>query len=994
MSLPDRLYSQTFARPTIVAACVILVAAAGHAWTKDNESQTYHADVWSTDEGLPQSSITAIQQTRDGYLWLGTFGGLTRFDGVRFKTKDSDPSLGLSSRRILSLFEDHSGALWAGTEEGDLLRFDASKVSGFSPPSRGTATKYVRTIVETADGALWLNTAEGQLIRMLGTEFTVCSTNSNLRGATANSICVDRKGVLWVGTDEELAQYDGSFSPAWDRTREPKFSVDALARSQNGIWVAGGGRLRRFEAGKWTADYGPYPWTKGVLTCLLEDRHGQLWAGTYGSGLFRYHRDGTMLQLSRKGVLPGNFVRSLHEDREGNLWVGTEGRGLARLKPAIFTSITREDGLTSEQVLSVCEGTDGELWVGTNGEGINRLKDGRVKHYGAKDGLVNECVWSVLVDRQKQVWAGTWGGGLFRLQEDNFVPVGEPAMFSQVVCGLYEDSRSRLWLGQLWDQPAVMQLTAGRPIVFQLPTRLSRTDVRVVTEDPAGNIWIGTRGDGLYRFTGSECRRFTRDDGLISELILALYTDSQGVIWIGTRDGLNRLKDGRFTAYTTREGLVDDTICHITEDDQGHFWFGSGSGVFRVSRQELERYARGATQKVHSLGYTKADGLPSLECSSGCQPAGCKTRDGKLWFATINGLAIVDPKNVPFNPLPPPVLVEEVQIEEKDQSRVVQVPEIIGRPNALRVPPGKARFEFRYTGLSLTAPEKVRFKYKLEPLEEDWVEAGPRRTAIYSYLQPGHYLFRVLACNNDGVWNEAGATLALVLLPHFWQSWWFRALAGAVLVLIFAGIYEFRLAAERRLTRLRLRIARDLHDEVGSNLGSIALLSQVAPHRSGGGIDEVSEIRKVAVQTIDSLRDIVWFLDPANDTISDLVLRMKETARAMLPGISFQFDTTGELEVIRPSLELRRNLFPMFKEMLHNIAKHAGATHVVIDLEHSARCFRLRVSDDGKGFEENTVRLGNGLKNLRRRAAELGGVLEIKSYPGKGTSVTVQTPIT
>jgi signal transduction histidine kinase len=312
----------------------------------------------------------------------------------------------------------------------------------------------------------------------------------------------------------------------------------------------------------------------------------------------------------------------------------------------------------------------------------------------------------------------------------------------------------------------------------------------------------------------------------------------------------------------------------------------------------------------------------------------------------------------------------------------------------LTIPPGKARFEFRYTGLSLTAPEKVRFKYKLDPLEEDWVEAGTRRTAIYSYLPPGHYRFRVLACNNDGVWNEAGAVLGLVLLPHFWQTWWFRGVAVAGLVLLFAGIYEFRLASERRLTRLRLRIARDLHDEVGSNLGSIALLSQVAPRAPALAKEEMSEIRRVAVQTIDSLRDIVWFLDPANDSMADLVLRMKEGARTMLAGITFQFDSRGENETGKPSLELRRNLFPMFKEILHNIIKHAQASHVQIELENSLRAFRLRVKDNGVGFDEKNVRLGNGLKNLRRRAADLGGSIEIDSRRGQGTTVIVQAPIT
>jgi hypothetical protein len=444
--------------------------------------------------------------------------------------------------------------------------------------------------------------------------------------------------------------------------------------------------------------------------------------------------------------------------------------------------------------------------------------------------------------------------------------------------------------------------------------------------------------------------------------------------------------------------LAANSIFHITEDDRGYLWFGSGQGVFRLHKADLDRFVRGELPQIPCLAYTKADGLPSLESSSGCQPAGCRTRDGRLWFPTINGLAVVDPDLVPVNPRPPAVVIEEVLIEDRNESWTVEV-ETLGRTDGgdgmstLRVPPGKPRFEFRYTGLSFTAPEKVRFKYKLEPLEQQWVEAGGRRSVVYSYLQPGRYRFQVLACNNDGVWNETGAMLGVVLLPHYWQTWWFRVIALGAVLLLFVAIYEIRLATERRVTRLRLRIARDLHDEVGSNLGSIALLSEVAPKQRGGSPEELSEIRRIAVQTIDSLRDIVWFLDPANHKLNELVLRMKETARTMLPGIAFEFNCTGDLEKVEPSLELRRNLFPIFKEALHNIVRHAHATRVVIDVESVPRAFRLRVKDNGCGFLETTVKAGNGLKNLRRRAADIGAVIHVESSPGNGTCVTLEAPI-
>src|SRR5262249_24077895 len=302
-------------------------------------------------------------------------------------------------------------------------------------------------------------------------------------------------------------------------------------------------------------------------------------------------------------------------------------------KPAIFQSFGRAQGLSSDLVLSVSEGQDGDLWIGTNGEGVDRLKNGRVRHYGPGDGLTNECVWSVLQDRNKTTWAGTWGGGLFSLQNDRFVPFESFDECGPIVCALFEDSHGSVWLGQPLGEPRITRIQSGQPSVFKLPTPSGRVDARVVAEDAAGNIWVGTRGDGLYRLKSGECTRFTRQDGLSSEVILCLYTDTDGVLWAGTGEGLNRLRGGRFDSYTTKDGLVDDGIFFMTEDNRGQFWFGSGGGVFRVAKADLEHYATGSG-KLRCFGYTKADGMPSSECSSGCQPPGCKTRDGRLWFPT------------------------------------------------------------------------------------------------------------------------------------------------------------------------------------------------------------------------------------------------------------------------------------------------------------------------------------------------------------------------
>lgn len=972
-----------------------------------SEPQPYRIDTWRVEDGLPQSSVTSIVQSRDGYLWLGTFNGLVRFDGVQFKVFGPNNTPGLPSSRIVKLYADRAGTLWVSTEEGSLVRYARGEFKTYVLPNSGQAPAYIMSFAETPDGTLWMATSQGQLLWFARGQPEPVPAPWQPPGRALGGLAASAQGGLWVSTEKVIAAWrPEGMQPVFRAGELETFDPGVLAGSRRGgCWVARSGRLKRFDRGDWVEDFGAYPWSKGGPYCTLEDREGQLWIGTYGSGLFRYSTNGSMLHLSSQEGLPGNLIRSAFQDHEGNLWVGTEGEGLARLKPAVFQSFGRQQGLSGDCVLSVCEGEDGELWIGTNGDGVNRLQDGAVRHFGPEQGLSNECVWSVLQDRNKCVWSGTWGGGLFRLQGERFVSVTDAAASSPVVCALYEDRAGTLWVGQQRPGLELGQGRGGKLSLFGFKHQLPRVDIRAVTEDDAGNLWVGSHGDGLYRVNKEGEAHFGKPEGLSSEFIRSLYADKAGVLWIGTYGGgLNRLAAGRVSVFTTRQGLVNDSLCYITEDGRGNLWCGSLGGVFRVSKVELNQLAAGESGRLHCWSYTTVDGLPSLECSGGSQPSGWKTRDGRLWFPTVRGLAVVDPEQLPVNPIPPPVVIEEVLMEGHGRSSVFIVPaaadsdqQAAGLQEAasrLEVPPGDPRLEIHYTGLSLTAPRKVRFQYRLDGLEKEWVEAGTRRTANYSYLPPGDYRFWVRACNNDGIWNERGAALAITILPHFWQTWWFRLLVAAGAVILFVGLYEIRLASARKLTRLRLRIARDLHDEVGSNLGSIALLSEVMPRHLEGPAGEVAEIRRLALQTIGSLRDIVWFLDPACDSMEDLVLRMRETAKTMLPGVACVFSSSGEAEAARPSLALRRNVFPMFKEILHNIGKHARATRVEILIRISATEFQLRVTDNGTGFDEVQVKPGNGLKNLRRRAAELKGTLEIQSRPGEGAVVSLQAPIT
>ena len=516
--------------------------------------------------------------------------------------------------------------------------------------------------------------------------------------------------------------------------------------------------------------------------------------------------------------------------------------------------------------------------------------------------------------------------------------------------------------------------------------------MRGFAEDGEGALWIATQGNGLHRFKEGNHLALHVTNGLPNEFVRSLFTDRDGTLWIGLYGGgLFRWKNEQLARAAPSKDLPDDVICSFEEDDQGRLWISTHHGLFRVAKADLHAFADGRQKHVPCIVYGKADGLPALEFSGGVQPPSWRARDGRLWFTTDQGLISLQPSAMTVNPLPPPVAVEGLLVDgELFASSLDKGAAVQDVNRALRVPAGRTQFEFRFTGLSYTAPDKVRFQYRLDGLEKDWLDAGMNRAVAYNYLPPGEYEFHVRAANNDGVWNEDAAAVTFQVLPHFWQRWWFRG----VVILLIIGLawfaYYVRMARLRELERLRLRIARDLHDDVGANLASLALIAEAMEKQPTFG--DPADLKRIALHTIDSLRDIVWFIDPARDRLGDLVSRMRDTAPTLLTGIKFDF----EVFITNPDLNVppafRRNIFPIFKEALHNAAAHAHASKVNIRLDCRDGALRLRVADDGTGFDEARITPGNGLRNLRRRAAEMNGALRIHTGPGQGTTVEFESP--
>jgi signal transduction histidine kinase len=604
------------------------------------------------------------------------------------------------------------------------------------------------------------------------------------------------------------------------------------------------------------------------------------------------------------------------------------------------------------------------------------------------------------------VWATNyWWGGPYRLENGRFIrPAGVDPKWGPAFALVPVPGTDELLVG---NREGLLRLKGDQATWLVRSPGGYGDDVCAIAVDRDGAIWCGFAQGGLARIVGGNVTFYRQAEGLGSNSVQCLLADDDGTLWIGTADGgLMRLKDGKFSQLGAKQGLADTTICHILDDGLGYFWMSTHHGIQRVAKSELNRCADGAIPAFPSQIYDRSDGLPIVEFLGGRQSSACKSGDGRLWFASSAGLVSVDPARIRPNPDPPPVMMESFVVD----GHVVpaQSPQV-----ADALPPDHERLEFRFSGLSFAAPNKVLFKYRLEGIDKTWIDSGSKRTAFYSRLPAGGYRFRVIACNNDGLWNTAGASLAFVIAPFFWQTWWF--LGSCILATLFAVAFLVRIITRRRLQRRieqmerqheiereRARIAQDIHDDVGASLSRIAMLSQPArrdlaePERTAAML---SRIYTTAREVTRSLDEIVWAVDPRHDTLDSLVDYMGRFAQDFLAtaNVRCRLDLPVEVPAWPLTAETRHNLFLAFKEALNNAVKHAAATEARISFSLRPDSFVLIVKDNGRGFDPALVKAtdssriggGNGLTNMNRRLTRIGGRCEITSDRDTGTSVSL-----
>ena len=779
----------------LILACVLIFSAPADCWALDplKEIGQYIIDVWNTDSSsLPQNSVLSMVQARDSYLWIGTYEGLCRFDGRQFTVFDKSNTPEIQNNSMLVMAEGSDGALWMGTPNGLLCkRGDAFRNY---TAADGLAGEFILSLALARDGALWIGSTQG-LSRYHQGSFSQVKTAGVMDPSYISALCTDRSGVLWVGSSTGLFAYrDGRFvrqalpggqsdntiwslCPGRDGTlwigtagdflfslRQGEIRTYSAEQSLSGsrvrviyedrrgtLWVGtDNGGLNRLEGGAFSSLRQQHGLSNDSVRALVDDHEGSLWIGTFGGGLCRLKDDRYIFYNSRNG-LPVDLTRAVMQDRRGDFWIGTIGGGLVRFSGGVFQVFGAREGLASQRVWSIAEGGDGAIWFGTYGGGLHRLRNGKISIWSTRNGLANDIVRAVLAARDGSIWAGTNGGGIDILRPD------------------------------------------GRIVNHSRRNGLSDDFIYAIAQDRDGAIWAGTYNGDLYRFRGEEIVTFHPQAQASQNAIWAIHPDEDedGVLWIGTNSGgLIRFKNGSFRAITTRQGLYNDVAFQILEDDHGYLWMNCNKGVYRVRKAELNDFADGRIPRVRSFSFNVSEGVRGVESTGPAQPAGWKNRDGKLWFPTIKGVAVVDPDYRKRNEQVPRVFIEKMTVD--GMAAAPGMPLVIG--------PGRKKLEFTFTALSFLVPEKVRFKTWLRGFDRGWSAETGQRQVSYTNLPPGRYTFRVIACNNDGKWNQEGASLGFELRPYFFQTLWFQALVALTLLIlaILALSWRFRSLQRRK----------------------------------------------------------------------------------------------------------------------------------------------------------------------------------------------------
>ena len=967
-------------RLCIAAALWLACAGSTYALDPHRSFTQYSRRLWTQEQGLPQDNVRAIAQTPDGYLWLGTDEGLARWDGYEF-----------------TVFDKAGGSLPANS---------------------------IEALAAAPDGSLWIGTSDG-LARMRGGSFRTYTTADGLADNRVSKLFIDRSGVVWALAGASLSRFENGRFAAIQSNPSGDARV-ACEDRKGGLLVAGFAGLARLAGGKTTQILSGSAMGGSVMTSMILDRPGNIWIGG-SQGLVEVTAEGALRRYGTREGLPNPFVRALLEDRDGNIWAGGDG-GLVRIENGRIEAPGKREG---DIVSSLFEDREGNLWIGSS-HGLTQLRDDLFTNYGLSEGMPSDQPNTVYQDGAGRIWVGFHDAGLMQISpetklfgvNDGLPPTevfsiretGAGGLLVSTRLGLFRETGGRFErvahvdaLGRiavfdaLEDSAGTTWIASADGLTESRGGRERRLidggplfDQAMVTllETRDGALWAGTYGRGLWRLKGGEKRLFTSADGLANDDIRDLYEDADGTLWIGTfGGGLSSYRDGQFRKFTSRDGLLSDNVAGVFGEGDW-LWLSTTRGLCRVSRRQLNDYAGRGSGPLTPENYDMNDGLRSAQCASYPLAAGgIRAADGRLWFVTSRGLAVLNPS---ARKLKPPAPIPHV-VSVMADGRYVSL------SGPAKLAPGNGRVQIRYTGVYLSAPERVAYSYKLEGLDVDWVPARNRRLINYNSLNHGRYRFDVRAQAPGGAVAET--SFAFEMLPHYYETLWFRFVFVAVLIAAVWGAYRLRLRriGDRFALVLgeRARLAREIHDTLAQGfVGISSQLDAVAmcvPEDDSAARRYLDLARRMARHSLTEARRSVMDLRAAALENQDLRAALESGARSWAAGTGVAIEVSASgLQKPLPG-ETEQHLLRIAQEAVTNALKHSGASKIRIELAAAQKSVRLRILDNGAGFEQQGVfsSLGGhfGLLGMRERAERLGGEMRLSSRPGAGTEVEVTAPL-
>jgi signal transduction histidine kinase/ligand-binding sensor domain-containing protein len=1011
-------------RRSIVSRCVHIMLTfavvlcfdqSGFALDLSLDIRQYAHTAWKTRDGFTPGAITAIEQTPDGYLWLGTELGLVRFDGVRAVRWQPPTGEHLPSNYITKLMVSRDGTLWIATSSG-LASWKSGQLTNY-PEVAGHASF---TLVQDREGTIWFGANEpGRLCAIHGGKLQCYGAGSF--GPQVVDLYEDRNSNLWVSAVTGVWRWKPGL-PKQQPFSRGVVEANALIEDDNGtLLLATNGGLKRLVEGR-IQSYVP-PGVSGAFrpNRLFRSSDGALWVGTF-QGLLRF-RQGRTDKVGVADGLSGDQITSIFEDREGDVWVGTNG-GLDRFREYALPTISRSEGLSSSDAYSIQAGRDGSVWIGTS-SGLNRWTNGRVTVYGM--GSRNEptiggeaakiaasgqgSIQSLGQDDQARLLVSTSGGPLY-FDGSRFVQIaGVSSIYDSG--GITGAGNGKVWIadwkrGLFYLRPG----NAAQPIPWSQFGQKNYGASSLLADRLSGGLWLGFPEGGIAYFKDGQVRRsYTTVDGLGGGRVVNLRFGGRDELWAATEGGLSRVKDGQVTTLTSKNGLPCDQVYWSIEDDDHFVWLYMPCGLVRVARSELDAWASDSKRTILTTVFDASDGVGFLGSAMGYGPPVTKSPDGRIWFVTRDGVNVIDPPHLPFNTLPPPVHVEQVTADRKTYDASSNVPG--DSSSHLRLPPLARDLEIDYTALSFVAPEKNRFRVKLEGRDRDWQDLGNRGQAFYNDLPPGNYRFHVSASNNSGVWNEAGTFLDFSVAPAYYQTNWFRVSCVIAFMGMLWGLYRLRLHQLAQQFNMRLeervnertRIARELHDTLLQSFQGLLLRFQsvlkVLPERPVEAEQRLERALDQATKAIAEARDSVQGLRLSAIETNDLVQSITTIGEELSAGgtdpnsPAIHVEVGGAPRNLKPIV--RDEVYRVAGEALRNAFRHAQALYIVVEIRYDEREFRLRVHDDGKGIDEEAVRRRTsaghfGLHGMHERAEMVGGRLDVWSKVDSGTELQLTIP--